>query len=275
MREVTHPSWLEAATLLRGEVGSGAHGIAVAGTDDRDEMGICLEPFELAWATDQQFEQYIYRSAAEREGRQDAPSMPGDLDLTVYSLRKWCRLALNGNPTVLMLLFLPQHLTVAKNAHGSRLQALAPAFASRRAIKAFSGYLQAQRQRLIGERGQRNVNRQKLVDAHGFDTKYASHMVRLGFQGVEYGTTGTMTLPMSGEELEMVRAIRAGKIDLNSVMTLAGDLEAQLRDLTTSSHLPDQPDTKAVNEWMRDAYIAWWHTQSLDSQWRRKAQSTP
>jgi hypothetical protein len=265
---MAHPEWLSAATILQGEVGSGAHGIAVAGTDDRDEMGVCLEPMELAWATDQQFEQYIYRSAAERDGKQDAPSMPGDLDLCVYSLRKWCRLALNGNPTVLMLLFLPAETIVARNAHGSRLQELAPAFASRRAVKAFMGYLGAQRQRLIGERGQRNVNRQKLVDAHGFDTKYASHMVRLGFQGVEYGTTGTMTLPMSGEELEMVRAVRAGKIDLNSVMTITGDLEAQLRDLTTTSHLPEQPDAEAVNRWMRDTYLNWWHAQYLDNRWR-------
>ena len=28
-------------------------------------------------------------------------SGPGDLDLIVYSLRKWMRLALTGNPTVL------------------------------------------------------------------------------------------------------------------------------------------------------------------------------
>jgi hypothetical protein len=31
----------------------------------------------------------------------------GDLDVVVYSARKWCRLALEGNPTVLLALFVP------------------------------------------------------------------------------------------------------------------------------------------------------------------------
>ena len=31
----------------------------------------------------------------------------GDLDVIVYSARKWARLALAGNPTVLLILFVP------------------------------------------------------------------------------------------------------------------------------------------------------------------------
>src|SRR3712207_9220779 len=34
----------EAGTLLRTQVGSGVHGTAISGQDDRDELGICLEP---------------------------------------------------------------------------------------------------------------------------------------------------------------------------------------------------------------------------------------
>ena len=34
----------ERGTILRAKVGSGVHGTSVAGQDDRDEMGICLEP---------------------------------------------------------------------------------------------------------------------------------------------------------------------------------------------------------------------------------------
>ncbi|SHI68548.1 Predicted nucleotidyltransferase [Tessaracoccus bendigoensis DSM 12906] len=30
--------------ILRVQVGSGVHGTALSGQDDRDEMGICLEP---------------------------------------------------------------------------------------------------------------------------------------------------------------------------------------------------------------------------------------
>jgi hypothetical protein len=34
----------ERGMILRVQVGSGVHGTAVGGQDDRDEMGICLEP---------------------------------------------------------------------------------------------------------------------------------------------------------------------------------------------------------------------------------------
>ena len=44
------------------------------------------------------FAQFIYRSAAERQGRQDPRTSAGDLDLTIYSLRKRTRLALKGDP---------------------------------------------------------------------------------------------------------------------------------------------------------------------------------
>ena len=34
----------EAGLILRAQVGSGVHGTAIDGQDDRDELGLCLEP---------------------------------------------------------------------------------------------------------------------------------------------------------------------------------------------------------------------------------------
>ncbi|HVJ71623.1 MAG TPA: nucleotidyltransferase domain-containing protein [Sphingomicrobium sp.] len=248
--------WIEKATFLRCEVGSGIHGIAEAGKDDRDEMGVCLEPYELAQGIKETFEQHIYRTAAVREQQHDAPSQPGDLDLTIYSLRKWIRLALKGNPTVITLLFSPSYIVC--NARGQSLLELAPCFASRTAGAHYLGYLQAQRQRLLGERGQKNVNRRELVEAYGFDTKYAGHMLRLGYQGVEFMETGRLTLPMPEVERERVRAVRRGEVSLNDVLTETGYLEVRLRDLYTTSPLPERPNTTRVEEWMLDTYYESW-----------------
>jgi len=54
------------------------------------------------------FGQFIYRTAAEREGRDDARRNGGDLALTIYHLGTWTRLALKGNPTIMLPLFTPQ-----------------------------------------------------------------------------------------------------------------------------------------------------------------------
>jgi hypothetical protein len=57
------------------------------------------------------------------------------------------------------------------------------------------GNLHGQKERLLGSRGQR-VNRPELVQAHGYDTRYAMHAARLGYQGLELLETGELTLPM-------------------------------------------------------------------------------
>lgn len=67
----------------------------------------------------------------------------------------------------MLLLFLPDDALVLRTKAGEELQKLAPAFASRQAGKRVLGYLEAQRQRLVGERGQRDVNRTELVEAFG------------------------------------------------------------------------------------------------------------
>ncbi len=102
-REPDHDRAREVALdglILRGLVGSTVHGLANPGTDDRDEMGVCVEPPEYVIGL-REFDHYVFRTKPE-----GVPSGPGDLDLTVYGLRKFCRLALKGSPTVLLLFFI-------------------------------------------------------------------------------------------------------------------------------------------------------------------------
>lgn len=246
----------ERYTILRCLVGSTAHGVNVDdGLEDRDEMGIVIEPLEHAWTVGAVFEQFIYRTAAEREGKHDAKSYAGDLDLTLYSLRKWLRLALKGNPTVLLPLFATP---ITSTPRGRQLQCLAPYIISRQVAGPFLGYLTAQKQRLLGERGQKGVNRPELVAKYGYDTKYAMHMLRLGIQGCELLETGCLRLPMNHSDRAFLLGVRQGGITLDSALTEVGRLEQQLKDLERSSPLRDAPDTEAVEGWMRAAYMAAW-----------------
>lgn len=249
---------VEAATILRCVVGSSAHGLHLNdGLEDRDEMGICIEPMSVAMSVAAPFEQFIYRSAAEREGRHDAPSVGGDLDLVIYSLRKFARLALGGNPTVLMVLFAQDFVA---DARGQHLRELAPAFASRMAGKKFLGYLSSQRQRMLGERGNGGHGRPRdeLVAKFGYDTKFAMHMLRLGYQGIEYLQTGRLTMPMNEPERSYLFGVRTGERDMQHVLTRAGELERELKDLLHTSPLPEEPDTATVDKWMLRVYFRAW-----------------
>lgn len=243
--------------ILRGLVGSGVHGTAVEGQDDRDEMGVTLEPPEMVVGL-QHFEQYIYRTQPE-----GVRSGAGDLDLTVYSARKYMRLALQGNPTVLLLLYVPDDLLVVNTALGKEMRGLAPAIASRQAAPRFLGYLRAQKERLLGLRGSGHGRRgggrrEEYIEQYGFDTKFAMHMVRLGYQGVEFLNTGRITLPLPEPQLSYCRALRQGEVTMNDALTTVGELEVELLDLHTSSPLPEHPDTDAVNDWLASAYARSW-----------------
>jgi hypothetical protein len=239
-------------TILRGLVGSTVHGIAVAATDDRDEMGVCIEPPEHVIGLEH-FERYVYRTQPE-----GVRSGPGDLDLVVYSLRKWCRLALKGNPTVLLLLFVPEAAVVTCTPLGRELRTLAPALAARSAGNAFLGYVTAQKQRMLGQRGGHRTTRLDLVAAHGYDTKCAGHMLRLGYQGHEFLETGRITLPMPERERQRVLAVRRGEVPVDEVLAEAASLEQGLATLRRDSPLPAEPDRMAVNDFLMSAYQRHW-----------------
>lgn len=244
--------------LLRVLVGSTVHGTHVDdGLEDRDEMAVAIEPLSQVICSERdRFSHLIYRTAEEREGRVGVRSVAGDLDLVVYSLRKWTRLALASNPTVLLLLHSP--VVVSTMPAGDTLRALAPHFASKRAGATFRGYMDAQRKKLNGERGGMRVTRQELIDRHGYDTKFAMQMLRLGYQGIEYLTTGSLQLPMKPELASFLRGVRLGSLSLSDVNRLAHDLDADLTTAIETSPLPDEPNEALVWREVQRLYRDTW-----------------
>ncbi|WP_017600846.1 nucleotidyltransferase domain-containing protein [Nocardiopsis lucentensis] len=246
----------ERGTILRCQVGSTVHGLAVDGASDRDEMGICVEPPEYVVGL-RSFEQYMYRAQPDH-----VRSAADDLELTVYSLRKWTRLALDGNPTVLLPLFVPETEIVTLTDLGRDLRAHRRRLISRRAGHRFLGYLRAQRERLDGTRGGRHTNRPELEAVHGFDTKYAYHMVRLGLQGVELMETGDLTLPVPEPDRSWLRALRRGEHTKREALDRAHELEDRLASLCETTRLPDRPDTDWADRWLVQAYQRTWSSWS-------------
>lgn len=231
--------------VLHGQVGSGAHGTAIEGQDDRDEMGVCREPMELVCGLST-FEHYTMRTQPE-----GVRSGPGDLDLIVYGLRRFCRLAAKGNPSILGLLYLPEYIT--NTIVGLHLIGLRDAFISRRAGEAFLGYLVSQRRALSGERSKR-VQRPELVERYGYDTKFAMHALRLGLQGIEYISTGHISIPIREPDLALVRSVREGQLSLAQTMAEIDSVEARLREVVSA--IEWRVDVDRVNRFLVDAYTS-------------------
>lgn len=239
-------SVVEANTILRGVVGSTVHGIAIAETDDRDEMGIVVEPWEHYFGLRTRFEQLVYRT--QDEGKR---SGPGDLDLVIYSLTKWAALALRGNPTILILLFLPPSAIIKQTPQANQLRQLKSKFVTAEIFDRYLGYMRQQRQRLVNKT--KMPNRPELIEQYGFDTKYAGHLVRLGLQGIELAETGQLSLPLKQVDKKLVVDIRKGLHSEQDVLAYAATLETRLATLKAANPLPPV-DFVPIEEWVLDTY---------------------
>lgn len=242
--------------ILRVEVGSGAHGTGLPGVEDVDLMGVFIEPQEYVMGL-KQMDQYIYRDADEGQ-----KSWAGSLDLTLYSLRKYVRLTAAGNPSMLLALFAPPpppafRPPVWKTWHGEVLREQAPLFLSKEAGRRFLGYSESQRQKLLGLKGGLPP-RPELVEKYGYDTKFAMHMVRLGYQGREFLEYGKITLPIPGGTGEALRKIRRGEWRLEDVLDEASYNEEQLRWLIDRSYIPERANYDALNRLLVGMHEDWW-----------------
>lgn len=157
--------------ILRGIVGSTANGTAFEDQADLDELGVFIEPADKVCGLES-LDHYVLRDRPE-----GVRSQQGDVDLTLYSLRRFCRLAVGGNASVLILLWLPSYVTMTE------------------AGERFLSYLVAQKKGLTGERGVR-VKRPDLVERHGYDTKFAMHALRIGYQGIALMAEGRLPVPV-------------------------------------------------------------------------------
>jgi predicted nucleotidyltransferase len=243
-----------AGEILRTVVGSGLHGIAIPGTDDHDEMGVFVEPDECILGLAPPVPHYVFRTQPE-----GARSGPGDIDLVMYSLRKYLRLVTKGNPTALLPLYAQGADVLVLTPLGEELRAMAPAVLSRRAVRRFLGFMNSQRERLLG-RG-KAPNRPELVARYGYDVKYASHALRLAYQGREVLRDGHLTLPMPVAEREEVLRVKSGGVpELSDVLDRIAAVQAEIEERLDAGRtpLPAEPDLDTVSAWATDAHRRHW-----------------
>lgn len=225
--------------IIRIVAGSKLYGIDTP-ESDIDILGVCIEPPKYVVGL-HTFEQW------------DGPELNG----TIYSLRKFIRLVTNGNPTVTELLFVPESHIIESHQYGRDLLALASKLVSQKTIHCYLGYLKAQKERLIGERGQKRSTRAELEEKFGYDTKYAAHALRLGMLGNELARCGNLRFPMCEADRQHLLALRNGKYSLKRVVEEIEHYEMNLE--FCKCNLTVKPDMDYINRWLITTYTRYWN----------------
>jgi len=228
--------------------GSELHGAKVHGTDDLDIYGVYIEPPELVLGLES-LPHFVW-STAGNERRNG----PADVDVTLYSLRKWANLACKGNPTALHFLFAEG---VLQHPIWSLILKHKDAFLSRLCAKHFVGFASDQLGRVTGAKGRgKKGQRPELEQRYGYDVKAAMHGLRLLYECQEILRHGKITLPRPERDL-LVR-VRTGKYSLDRVLDMANRLFADCDAAEHASALPARVDRKAVSEVLTKCYLGAW-----------------
>ncbi|HEV2195354.1 MAG TPA: nucleotidyltransferase domain-containing protein [Candidatus Acidoferrum sp.] len=207
--------------------GSQAHGAKLGETDDTDWYGLYIPPPNKVLGLERE-EHFVFTTGGKLGG-----NGPSDVDICLYTLLKWVGLAAKGNPSALHFLFAPLEFTTDT---WRCVAARSEIFLAKGHVKPFLGFADDQMKRLLGQKGQKNIHRAELEEKHGYDTKYAMHVIRLYGEAKELMQKGRITLPRPNRD-ELV-AIRMGKYSLAEIQELGRQLESEALAAQLLRHFP-------------------------------------
>lgn len=227
--------------------GSQAHGAKLGATDDTDWYGLYIPPPNKVLGLERE-EHFVFTTGGKLGG-----NGPSDVDVCLYTLIKWGGLAAKGNPSALHFLFAPLEFTTST---WQQVAARPELFLAKGHVKPFLGFADDQMKRLLGQKGQKNIHRAELEEKHGYDTKYAMHIIRLYGEVKELMENGRITLPRPNRD-ELI-AIRKGKYSLAEIQELGRELESEALIAQTSSPLPDKVDREVISRLLSDVHLQFW-----------------
>lgn len=172
----------------------------------------------------------------------------GEWDVVMYELKKAIFLLGGVNPNVLQLLWLRPEDYLHVSPIGQALIDNRDLFMSKQVYNTFTGYAHEQMKKMTNAatNGYMGAKRKQLVTAHGYDTKNASHMIRLLNTAKE--TLGDGKLRVYRQDYQLYLDIKDGKFTLDQVKEMAASLFEETRQAKDKSPLPEEVDRDKVEK---------------------------
>jgi predicted nucleotidyltransferase len=233
------PRWLPGNVQYETIMGSVAYGVS-SDTSDVDVYGWAIPPKDDLFPhlrgevpgfgkPRPRFEQYQTHHVEDR----DALSGHGrSYDLTIYGIVKFFNLAMENNPNVIDSLFTPANCILHCTRVGNLVRENRRLFLHKGAWPKFKGYAYSQLHKLSIKAPE--GKRAELVKQHGYDVKFAYHVVRL---------LSEVEMILMEEDIDLVRnneqlkAIRRGEWTEDRLRKWCADKESHLERIYAESTL--------------------------------------
>ena len=240
--KVHPPSWLPDNLCYETMMGSVAYGVS-SDTSDMDVYGICMPPKDMVFPhlAGEIFGFGTQIKRFETWQEHHVAAMEKSWDFQILGIVKFFQLAMDNNPNIIDSIFTPRRCVLSSTAVGEYIREHRTDFLHKGAWHKFKGYAYSQLNKIKTKSP--TGKRAELVEEHGYDVKFAYHVVRLLLEVEQILVAKDIDLERDREQL---KAIRRGEWTLPQLEQWAQDKEKALEAVYHSSTVPYGPDEALI-----------------------------
>lgn len=249
------PSWLPDNLHYMTIMGSHAYGVADTSVKEKipdyDIYGWAIPPKAMIF---KHLTGYIPGFGDEPQGfdvfenhhvlDQDALGGTGkEYDFAIFSIVRFFELCRGNNPNVIDALFTPENCVLHCTQIGRLVRDNRKLFLSKLCWKKFRGYAASQ----IKKMNDKNPigGRVEIIEKHGFDVKFAYHVIRLFDEAEQIMLEGDIDLQRAKD---VMKAIRRGDWTQDQVQQWAIEKDKALEVVYSNCKLPEKPPVEPLRQ---------------------------
>lgn len=166
-----------------------------------------------------------------------------EYDINIFNIIKFFKLAKQGNPNILDMIFVKPELHLFKNVVGKTIYEARSLFVSKDMYHKFRGMV---KNHIMGLRKVKTVGRRAgLVDKFGYDTKDAGHAIRIQYALVSLLEYGTYEVD---EKASLITDIRNGMYPVSQIEDLHRETDTYLEGLIKTSKIADHVNEVRIHQ---------------------------
>ena len=244
LQDVNVPAWLPDNIQYLTMMGSHAYGVNREDSD-YDVYGFVIPPKEIifphtagqviGFGTYKHNKQRwnIWKDGGEAPVLVVDPDNGKEYDFSVYNIVDYFQLVMEGNPNMIDSLFTPAECVLHSTRVGEMIRDNRHLFLTKKVWHTFKGFAYQQMRKMGSMK--RTGKRKESVEEHGFDLKFAYHVVRVLNEVEQLLTEGDLDLRRNREQL---KSIRNGEWTKEQVESYFARKETELEVAYNESKLP-------------------------------------
>ncbi len=240
------PPYVTGGTQYETLMGSVAYGVS-SDTSDCDVYGFCIPPKDMVFPhlrgeiqgfgrQIQRFDQYQQHHVLDRESRKT-------YDLQIYSIVKYFHLCMDNNPNMIDSLFTRNESVLHTTKIANHIRDNRRIFLHKGCWHKFKGYAYSQMHKMRIKNPDEDSTRWESIQKHGYDVKFAYHVVRLLNEVEQILIEGDLDLMRNNDQL---KEIRRGEWTIEQIEEYFMFKEKSLEEAYVKSTLQHSPDEDKI-----------------------------